>query len=307
MMGARDQMMGARQKIRGDKRQSETEGTAPLVANPRPAGLFTGFGMGGGGLGSGGMGGFTTNEEPSPGSNSTTPNRSSPMWGGGNVSGGRDGFDEADAWEEVQRHGAPLGHCRHGRESSYAEDIDEDIGYEEERLGLHGSREGPWGEGHSGGHSSASMVNYKWRRGHMIGAGSYGRVYLGMNLSTGELIAVKQLEYMDSVEADKEKVESLESEISIMKTLRHRNVCGYLGTERSEGEDTKILNILLEYVPGGSISQLLESFGAFGEAVIKIYTRQILMGLEYLHMNKLAHRDIKGANILDPLLPYMDL
>jgi len=119
-----------------------------------------------------------------------------------------------------------------------------------------------------------------------------------MNLSTGELIAVKQLEYMDNVEADREKVESLESEIAIMKTLRHPNVCGYLATERSEGEDTKILNILLEYVPGGSISQLLESFGAFGEHVIRLYTRQILLGLEYLHVNKLAHRDIKGANIL---------
>ena len=45
---------------------------------------------------------------------------------------------------------------------------------------------------------------------------------------------------------DREKVESLESEIRIMRTLRHPNVCGYLGTERSEGEDTKILNILLE-------------------------------------------------------------
>jgi len=148
------------------------------------------------------------------------------------------------------------------------------------------------------GDSSQSRVQYKWRRGHMLGAGSYGRVYLGMNLNTGELIAVKQLEYMDSVEADREKVESLESEIAIMRTLRHPNICGYLGTERSEGEDTKILNILLEYVPGGSISQLLVSFGAFGENVIRLYTRQILLGLQYLHGNKLAHRDIKGANIL---------
>jgi len=148
--------------------------------------------------------------------------------------------------------------------------------------------------------SIGGAVQWRWKRGNMVGSGSYGRVYLGMNCDTGELLAVKQLEYMETVDNDREKVESLETEISIMKTLRHKNVCGYLGTERTEGESpgAKYLNILLEYVPGGSISQLLCSFGAFGEKVIKLYTHQILEGLAYLHANKVAHRDVKGANIL---------
>lgn len=46
---------------------------------------------------------------------------------------------------------------------------------------------------------------------------------------------------------------------------------------------------------------MLLSAGSFSETVIKVYTRQILAGLEYLHGNKIMHRDIKGANILvDP-------
>jgi len=112
----------------------------------RPA-VFTGFSALNGGMGSG-MGGFTTNEEPSPGSSSTTPNRS-PMWAGNLSLGGGD-FEAKDEWEEAQKE---------------EEDIDEDI-LEETRGSGESMR--------AAGMSSTSMVNYRWRKGHMIGAGSYG-------------------------------------------------------------------------------------------------------------------------------------
>ncbi|XWS58204.1 hypothetical protein CRYUN_Cryun08bG0014500 [Craigia yunnanensis] len=137
----------------------------------------------------------------------------------------------------------------------------------------------------------------RWRKGELIGSGAFGRVYMGMNLDSGELLAVKEV-LIAANSASEEKaqahVRELEEEVKLLKNLSHPNIVRYLGTVREE----ETLNILLEFVPGGSISSLLGKFGPFPEAVIRTYTKQLLLGLEYLHNNGIMHRDIKGANIL---------
>ena len=66
----------------------------------------------------------------------------------------------------------------------------------------------------------------------------------------------------------------------------------YLGTSL---EDT-IVSIFMQFVPGGSIYNLLTRFGAFDEEVFCNYTRQILEGVEYLHANNVIHRYITDAH-----------
>ncbi|KAJ4719478.1 Mitogen-activated protein kinase kinase [Melia azedarach] len=137
----------------------------------------------------------------------------------------------------------------------------------------------------------------RWRKGELIGCGAFGRVYMGMNLDSGELLAVKQVliaQNCDSKEKAQAHIKELEEEVKLLKDLSHPNIVRYLGTVTEE----ESLNILLEFVPGGSISSLLGKFGPFPEAVMRAYTKQLLLGLEYLHSNGIMHRDIKGANIL---------
>lgn len=143
----------------------------------------------------------------------------------------------------------------------------------------------------------ASPTPFSWTKGELIGIGAFGRVFSGLNNVTGELVAVKQVSFAKDETLQgrvAEHIKALEAEVAVLKTLKHENIVQYLGTERTEDS----IHIFLEYVPGGSIASLLAKFGPFQESVIRVYTRQILRGLEYLHQKGIMHRDIKGANIL---------
>ncbi|GFR52645.1 hypothetical protein Agub_g15237 [Astrephomene gubernaculifera] len=138
---------------------------------------------------------------------------------------------------------------------------------------------------------------FSWQKGRQIGQGAFGTVYMGLVHATGQEIAVKQVSLpRDAASNGKvsDHIRLLEGEVAVLRKLRHENIVRYLGTERT-GEH---LNIFLEYVAGGPISNKLAQFGPLREETIRVYTKQILRGLEYLHKMKVMHRDIKGANIL---------
>ncbi|KAI1646411.1 kinase-like domain-containing protein [Daldinia loculata] len=145
-----------------------------------------------------------------------------------------------------------------------------------------------------------SWDDNKWMKGALIGQGSFGSVYLALHAVTGELLAVKQVETPSpgaNSQTDARKksmIEALKREISLLRDLRHANIVQYLGCSSS----AEHLNIFLEYVPGGSVQTMLNSYGALPEPLVRSFVRQILNGLSYLHNRDIIHRDIKGANIL---------
>ena len=140
---------------------------------------------------------------------------------------------------------------------------------------------------------------YRVIRGQLIGKGTYGRVYVGINATTGEVLAIKQVEVnAKAAGQDKDKIKdmvaSLDREIDTMQHLEHANIVQYLGCERKEYS----ISIFLEYISGGSIGSCLRKHGKFEERVVRSLTRQVLAGLSYLHSQGILHRDLKADNIL---------
>jgi mitogen-activated protein kinase kinase kinase len=143
------------------------------------------------------------------------------------------------------------------------------------------------------------QATFRWFKGQLIGKGTYGRVYLGMNATTGEFLAVKQVEVSAKAAGnDKDKmremVAALDQEIDTMQHLDHVNIVQYLGCERKEMS----ISIFLEYISGGSVGSCLRKHGKFEETVVSSLTRQTLAGLAYLHREGILHRDLKADNIL---------
>jgi len=150
--------------------------------------------------------------------------------------------------------------------------------------------------GSSLSHDVVKGSRFTWTRGDTIGRGALGRVFKALDQATGQMLAVKEVLVSKSLESDKIFVEALENEISILKELSHPHIVSYLGHDYIDD----CLYMYLEHMPGGSMTQALQQFGAFEECLMASYSRQLLDGLEYLHTRPtpVVHRDIKGSNVL---------
>ncbi|KAM3293576.1 hypothetical protein ACQJBY_036871 [Aegilops geniculata] len=145
--------------------------------------------------------------------------------------------------------------------------------------------------------TSSLSLHSQWKKGKLLGSGTFGQVYLGFNSEGGQMCAIKEVKVIADDSNSKECLRQLNQEMLLLNQLSHPNIVQYYGSELS----SETLSVYLEFVSGGSIHKLLQEYGPFGEAILRKYTAQILSGLAYLHGRNTVHRDIKGANILvDP-------
>ncbi|PON32026.1 Serine/threonine protein kinase [Parasponia andersonii] len=130
-----------------------------------------------------------------------------------------------------------------------------------------------------------------WSRGQTIGRGSSATVSIATSARSGHVFAVKSAELSQS--------KALQHEQSIISSLASAHVVSYIGQDITRENDKSMYNLLIEYMPGGTLNDIVSRHGGrLDESSIGYYTREIVRGLEYLHSLGIVHCDIKGRNIL---------
>ena len=129
----------------------------------------------------------------------------------------------------------------------------------------------------------------------MLGRGHFTDVYLYKNLTTQLNIAVKQVKFDPDINETESQMKELKNEIDRLAELSHDRIIKLLGSHVDK--ENCIFSVCLEYMLDGSLFKLLRSGPLDLETTIQ-YTQQLLEGVEYLHIQQVIHRDIKGRNIL---------
>ena len=130
-----------------------------------------------------------------------------------------------------------------------------------------------------------------------LGKGSFGEVFLTKKVNGTELYATKR---MDRAEYDKpENNKRLINEISILQKIKHPNIVRLIEVKKTKSH----IYIVTEFCNGGSLSENLNKYikankKPFSEEIVQYLMRQLVSAINYLHKNKIIHRDLKLDNIL---------
>ncbi|CBY33519.1 unnamed protein product [Oikopleura dioica] len=146
--------------------------------------------------------------------------------------------------------------------------------------------------------NDVSIEDSEWEKNYilkllaeLLGKGGFGRVYAAICQETNKRLAVK---VVDTNREDDAEIQHIFEEIDTLRALSHRNIIQFI----SCGKDENTVYVFMELMEGGTIHTYLKKYGKMDEVLAKMYTKQVLCGLEYLHSLPIAHRDVKGSNIL---------
>eukprot|EP01016_Furgasonia_blochmanni_P000236 TRINITY_DN10016_c0_g1_i24.p1 TRINITY_DN10016_c0_g1~~TRINITY_DN10016_c0_g1_i24.p1 ORF type:complete len:316 (-),score=48.24 TRINITY_DN10016_c0_g1_i24:979-1926(-) len=126
----------------------------------------------------------------------------------------------------------------------------------------------------------------------MLGRGAYGEVVLVQKPSTSQLFAMKTIDKIFLAKEKKQYQVFIEKEV--LTRLNHPNVIKLFYSFQDKAK----LYFVIELLEGGEFGEFLRAHRKLEVKAIKFYAAQILIIIEYLHRNGIAHRDLKPGNLM---------
>ncbi|CAI5469732.1 unnamed protein product [Closterium sp. Yama58-4] len=137
-----------------------------------------------------------------------------------------------------------------------------------------------------------------WSRGPLLGRGSFGRVNIGFDSASGELIAVKSVRVTSD---NSHELHALENEYEILQRLDSPYVIKCFGADWSMEDGVPTRNLLLALASGGNLAELAsstDSGSGLCEADVARHVRGVVEGLSYIHQEGVVHCDLKACNVV---------
>ena len=132
----------------------------------------------------------------------------------------------------------------------------------------------------------------------ILGKGSFGTVYLGVELANDRYVSLKKIP--PEIKEDPQKINALSNEILISAGVDNENLVKILDLT-DIGNDKYIV---YEFCNGGDLRRYLRYFKRFDERSVQYFMMQVLNGLKELHDKKIIHHDLKPENVLVELRPF---
>ncbi|XP_068856218.1 serine/threonine-protein kinase PAK 3-like [Aphelocoma coerulescens] len=120
-----------------------------------------------------------------------------------------------------------------------------------------------------------------------VGQGAFGTVYKGLDRATGGEVAIKKMSLRG------QNRERAVNEILVLKDKKNPNIVSSLDSFLVD-ED---LWLVMEYMDGGTLQDIVRQT-RMAEGEMAAVSRECLQGLDFLHSNRVIHRDLKSSNIL---------
>ncbi|CAL9110860.1 unnamed protein product [Musa textilis] len=158
--------------------------------------------------------------------------------------------------------------------------------------GSEAREEGMGKEAEEASSGARKLVFGKYEMGRVLGKGTFGKVYYGRELRSGESVAIKVID-KEQIRRQAGMMEQIQREIAVMRLVRHPNV-----VELREVMATRSrIFFVMEYVRGGELFARVVR-GRLPEDQARRYFHQLISAVDFCHSRGVSHRDLKPENLL---------